>query len=31
MVLFAVSLRARSGFELDGHAIEFFGKCGACR
>lgn len=28
---FAEALRTRSGFELDGHAIEFFGKCQACR
>jgi Fur family ferric uptake transcriptional regulator len=31
MEQFAESLRAHNGFELDGHAIEFFGKCGACR
>ncbi|MFY9739340.1 MAG: Fur family transcriptional regulator [Candidatus Cybelea sp.] len=31
MEQFAESLRARNGFELDGHAIEFFGKCGSCR
>ena len=28
---FAESLRAAHGFELDGHALEFFGRCGACR
>lgn len=28
---FAESLRALHGFELDGHAMEFFGKCRACR
>ncbi|MEO6835229.1 MAG: transcriptional repressor [Candidatus Tumulicola sp.] len=31
MEQFAGSLRARSGFELDGHSMEFFGKCRACR
>jgi Fur family ferric uptake transcriptional regulator len=31
MEQFAESLRAVHGFELDGHAIEFFGKCRACR
>jgi Fur family ferric uptake transcriptional regulator len=28
---FADSLRALHGFELDGHAMEFFGTCRACR
>jgi Fur family ferric uptake transcriptional regulator len=28
---FAGQLRARNGFELDGHAIEFFGRCRECR
>lgn len=28
---FAESLRTANGFELDGHAMEFFGKCRACR
>lgn len=28
---FADSLRHDNGFELDGHAMEFFGKCRACR
>jgi Fur family transcriptional regulator, ferric uptake regulator len=28
---FAQSLRARNGFELDGHAMEFFGRCKSCR
>jgi Fur family ferric uptake transcriptional regulator len=28
---FAQSLRSLHGFELDGHAMEFFGKCRACR
>lgn len=28
---FAESLRALHGFELDGHAMEFFGTCNACR
>jgi Fur family ferric uptake transcriptional regulator len=27
---FAESLRALHGFELDGHAMEFFGTCRAC-
>jgi Fur family ferric uptake transcriptional regulator len=27
----AGSLRSSTGFELDGHAMEFFGKCAACR
>jgi Fur family ferric uptake transcriptional regulator len=31
MEQFADSLRELSGFELDGHAMEFFGKCSACR
>ena len=31
MDLFADSLRTLNGFELDGHAMEFFGKCRACR
>jgi Fur family ferric uptake transcriptional regulator len=29
--LFAKSLRALHGFELDGHTMEFFGTCRACR
>jgi Fur family transcriptional regulator, ferric uptake regulator len=28
---FAESLRTLHGFELDGHAMEFFGRCRACR
>ncbi|HVN69836.1 MAG TPA: transcriptional repressor [Candidatus Binatia bacterium] len=28
---FAESLRKLHGFELDGHAMEFFGRCSACR
>ncbi len=28
---FADSLRALHGFELDSHAMEFFGTCNACR
>ncbi|HEY1654728.1 MAG TPA: transcriptional repressor [Candidatus Tumulicola sp.] len=28
---FAESLRSANGFRLDGHAMEFFGKCRACR
>ena len=28
---FAESLRTTSGFTLDGHAMEFFGRCRACR
>lgn len=28
---FADSLRTSTGFRLDGHAMEFFGKCRACR
>lgn len=28
---FAGALRAGTGFELDGHAMEFFGRCSACR
>lgn len=28
---FTDSLRILNGFELDGHAMEFFGKCSACR
>ncbi|HZV76444.1 MAG TPA: Fur family transcriptional regulator [Candidatus Babeliales bacterium] len=28
---FARSLRKIHGFELDGHAMEFFGRCRACR
>jgi Fur family transcriptional regulator, ferric uptake regulator len=28
---FAESLRAIHGFELNGHAMEFFGRCRACR
>jgi Fur family ferric uptake transcriptional regulator len=28
---FRQSLRVDSGFELDGHAMEFFGKCRACQ
>lgn len=31
MEQFAKSLRELSGFELDGHAMEFFGRCRACR
>ena len=31
MEQFAASLRALHGFELDGHAMEFFGRCRACR
>ena len=28
---FTDALRTHNGFELDGHAMEFFGKCSACR
>jgi Fur family transcriptional regulator, ferric uptake regulator len=28
---FAESLLMRDGFELDGHAMEFFGRCKTCR
>jgi Fur family transcriptional regulator, ferric uptake regulator len=28
---FGVALRALYGFELDGHAMEFFGRCRECR
>jgi Fur family transcriptional regulator, ferric uptake regulator len=28
---FAESLRSFHGFELDGHAMEFFGTCSGCR
>ncbi|HTV72716.1 MAG TPA: transcriptional repressor [Candidatus Acidoferrales bacterium] len=28
---FAESLRAHNGFELSGHAMEFFGTCKSCR
>jgi len=28
---FTESLRTSSGFQLDGHAMEFFGRCRACR
>ncbi len=31
MEQFAKSLRALHGFELDGHALEFFGTCRSCR
>ncbi|HZY96047.1 MAG TPA: transcriptional repressor [Candidatus Cybelea sp.] len=31
MEQFAKSLRKIHGFELDGHALEFFGRCRACR
>jgi Fur family transcriptional regulator, ferric uptake regulator len=31
MEQFAESLLALSGFELDGHAMEFFGRCRECR
>lgn len=31
MELFAESLRTLHGFDLDGHAMEFFGRCRACR
>lgn len=31
MEQFAASLRSLHGFELDGHAMEFFGRCRACR
>ncbi len=31
MEQFAESLRSLHGFELDGHAMEFFGRCSACR
>jgi Fur family transcriptional regulator, ferric uptake regulator len=31
MEQFAESLRALHGFELAGHAMEFFGRCRACR
>jgi Fur family transcriptional regulator, ferric uptake regulator len=31
MEQFAESLLALHGFELDGHAMEFFGRCRACR
>lgn len=29
--VFAESLRSLHGFELNGHAVEFFGRCRACR
>jgi len=29
--VFSKSLRTLHGFELDGHAMEFFGLCNACR
>jgi Fur family transcriptional regulator, ferric uptake regulator len=28
---FSASLRVLHGFELDGHAMEFFGRCRACK
>jgi Fur family ferric uptake transcriptional regulator len=28
---FSDALRTLNGFELDGHAMEFFGRCSACR
>ena len=28
---FAESLRTSNGFAIDGHAMEFFGRCRACR
>jgi Fur family transcriptional regulator, ferric uptake regulator len=31
MEQFTESLRKLHGFELDGHAVEFFGRCRACR
>lgn len=31
MEQFAEALRALHGFELDGHAMEFFGRCSTCR
>ena len=31
MEQFAQSLRSLHGFELDGHAMEFFGRCRECR
>ena len=31
MEQFAKSLRSLHAFELDGHAMEFFGRCEACR
>ncbi len=31
MEQFAESLRVLHGFELDGHAMEFFGRCRDCR
>jgi len=31
MEQFAQSLRALHGFELNGHALEFFGRCRSCR
>jgi Fur family transcriptional regulator, ferric uptake regulator len=31
MEQFAESLRSLHGFELNGHAMEFFGRCRACR
>lgn len=31
MEQFSESLRSLHGFELDGHAMEFFGRCRACR
>jgi Fur family transcriptional regulator, ferric uptake regulator len=31
MEQFAESLRALHGFELNGHALEFFGRCRSCR
>jgi len=29
--VFAESLRSLHGFELNGHAVEFFGRCRTCR
>jgi Fur family ferric uptake transcriptional regulator len=31
MEQFAEALRTLNGFELEGHAMEFFGTCNACR
>jgi Fe2+ or Zn2+ uptake regulation protein len=31
MEQFAEALRSLHGFELDGHAMEFFGRCSTCR
>ena len=31
MEQFTDALRTLNGFQLDGHAMEFFGRCRACR